>query len=95
MGLVTGLLLFPVVAPVQGMRFVLEQLRAEAESMMLDEDRIRAEIMELEMRHDQGDISDEDYEVQETELLQDLNVMRANQERFAERGSEYVDWSDE
>lgn len=84
MGLLSGLLFFPVVGPVQGIRFVVEQIQAAAEDTMLDEDKITAEITELEMRHELGEISDEEYEAQENELLENLNDIRSQQQQEPE-----------
>lgn len=95
MGLLTDLLSFPVAGPFQGMRFILEQIQTAADDMSLDEDRFEAEMMDLELRHDQGEISDEDYEAQETELLETFNMMHSQQHQFGEIESEDLDGSNE
>ncbi len=76
MGLVTGLLLLPVMAPVRAFRFLLERLRDEAEAVLRDEGRAFAELIDLSMRHNAGQLSDADYAEQEAELLERLNSIR-------------------
>jgi hypothetical protein len=76
MGLITGLLFFPVWAPMQGFRFVMERLRDEAEAVLRDEGRAFAELIDLSLRHEAGKISDEEYAEQEADLLERLNSIR-------------------
>ena len=76
MGAVTDLLLMPVMAPVWGFRFVLEQLRDEADAAMHDEGRAYAELIDLSMRHSAGQLSDEEHAEQEAALLDRLRSIR-------------------
>jgi hypothetical protein len=75
-GAITGLLLFPVMAPVWGFRLLLEQLREEAEAVLRDEGRAFAELIDLSMRHNTGQLSDAEYAEQEAELLERLSSIR-------------------
>src|SRR5215212_6205542 len=84
MGLLSGLLLLPITGPVHGLRFVLEQIQAQADAELLDEGRVEAELMTLSLRHDLGEISDAEYESQETALLEQLNAIRAYKEGLIE-----------
>jgi hypothetical protein len=76
MGIITGILFFPVMGPVMGFRFILERLRDEAEAVLRDEGRAFAELIDLSMRHNAGQISDAEYAEQEAELLERLNSIR-------------------
>ena len=76
MGLVGGLLFFPITGPVRGFRAFLERLRDEAEAVLSDEGRAFAELIDLSMRHSAGDLSDADYAEQELELLEQLGSIR-------------------
>lgn len=76
MGLISGVLLFPVMGPVRGFRFILERLRDEAEAVLRDEGRAFAELIDLGLRHDAGQISDGDYAEQEADLLERLSSIR-------------------
>jgi len=76
MGLVTGLLLLPITGPIHGFRLFLERLRDEAEAVLHDEGRAFAELIDLSMRHDAGQLSDAEFSAQEAELLERLSSMR-------------------
>jgi hypothetical protein len=93
MGAITRLVLMPVMAPVWGFRFVLEQLRDEAEAVLQDEGRNFAELIELSMRHNAGSVSDDEFAAQETELLERLSSIRARREQLvnADREMEEVE----
>ena len=78
MGLFTGLLTLPL-APLRGAAWVAEQVADEAERQLYDEDRIRAELIELEIASDDGLLDDEEREQRERELLDRLAVARARQ----------------
>ena len=84
MGLLSGLLLLPVTGPVRGLQFILEQIQAQVDAERLDEGRVQAELMELGVRHELGEISDEDYAEQETALLERLDAIRAYKEGLSE-----------
>ncbi len=84
MGLLSNLLLFPVTGPVHGVRFLLEQIQAQANAELLDEGRVQAELMSLSVRYDLGEISDAEYEEQEEALFEELNAIRAYKEELLE-----------
>ena len=77
MGLLSGLLLLPITGPVHGLRFVLEQIKAQVDAELLDEGHVTAELMAIGLQHDLGEISDEEYAAREAELLEQLNAIRA------------------
>ena len=92
MGLLSDLLLFPIMGPVHGFRFVLEQIAAEVDAQRLDEGRVEAELMGLAVRHDLGEISDAEYAEQETVLLEQLNAIRAYKQALMESDTDtYTD----
>lgn len=90
MGLLSSLLLFPITGPVHGFEFILEQIKERADAVRLDEGRVMAELMDLGLRRDQGEISEAEYTEQETALLDELNAIRAEKEELAEYDT-YVD----
>jgi len=73
MGLFTGLLMLPL-APVRGVAWVAEQVADEAERQLYDEDRIRSQLLQLELEAEDGLIGDEERASREDELLQRLAV---------------------
>lgn len=84
MGLISGLLLLPITGPVRGLQFIIEQIQAEADAALLDQGRIQAELANLSLAHDLGEVSDEEYLAREAELLAYLNAVRAHEQAAAE-----------
>lgn len=82
MGLVSELLLLPFTAPVRGFGFFLERIRDEAEAALFDEGRAFAELIDLSMRHNVGQLSDGEFAEQETALLERLNTIREYREEL-------------
>ena len=73
MGFFTGLLTLPL-APVRGVAWVAEQVTEEAERQLYDEDRIRAELLQLELDAEDGAIDEEEQREREDELFDRLAV---------------------
>ena len=71
MGLIAGLLTLPL-APVRGTVWVAEQLRAEAERHMDDPAYIEQQLADAEASYERGEISEEEFELLEDELLRRL-----------------------
>jgi hypothetical protein len=76
MGLFTGLLTLPL-APVRGVVWVGDQLVAEAERELYDEDRIRAELMQLEFEAEEGALSETEVHAREDALLERLAISQS------------------
>lgn len=75
MGLLTGLLTLPL-APVRGTVWIAERLVEEAERELGDENAIRRQLTELEVRYEHGDLSDEELAQAEDALLSRLVAIR-------------------
>jgi hypothetical protein len=73
MGLFTGLLTLPI-APVRGALWVAEQVAQEADRQLYDEDRIRAELLQVEIEADEGRLDEEERQRMEDELFERLAV---------------------
>jgi hypothetical protein len=74
-GLLTGLLTLPL-APVRGTVWIAERLIEEAERELGDETWVRRRLAELEVRHELGEISDEELAEAEDALLTQLAASR-------------------
>jgi hypothetical protein len=74
-GLFKELVLLPL-APVRGTAWVAEQLADEADRQLYDEDNIKREMVQLELDHEDGRISDEERAAMEDDLLERLAVAR-------------------
>lgn len=68
MGLLTGLLTLPL-APVRGTIWVAERVLEEAERQLNDPELIEQQIIEAEAAHDRGELSEQEFEQIEEELL--------------------------
>jgi hypothetical protein len=71
MGLVKGLLTLPV-APVNGVRWVTEVLIGEAERELASRESPQRQLAELDAKRANGEISFEDAEALEAELLEKM-----------------------
>ena len=91
MGLLSGLLLLPITGPARGIQFILEQIQAEAEAAQMDEGRLQTRLMNLSLRRDMGEMSEEEYLAQETEILDQLDAIRASGEAETTEDSEQDD----
>jgi hypothetical protein len=70
-GLLRALALLPL-APVEGVVWMADRLATEADRQLHDDSSIRGQLGELAAAHDNGDISDEDYDRIEEQLLRQL-----------------------
>ena len=71
MGLLTGLLTLPL-APVRGTIWVAERVLEEAERQLNDPEAIEQQIVEAEAAYDRGELSKEEFEHIEEELIERL-----------------------
>lgn len=73
MGLIGEVLLLPF-APVRGSAWVMRQVLQEAERLYYDPAAVRAELARLEERLEAGEIDEEEFDRQEDELLERLEI---------------------
>lgn len=76
MSFVFGLLTSPLLGPVKGVHWLAKKVAEAAEGELLDEDRVRGELLELQMRLEMGEITEEEYDKQEKVLVERLNAIR-------------------
>ena len=77
------LLTFPVSVPLLGGKWVLQTVLDEAERRYYDPDAIRAELAEVERRHQAGEIDEDTFDRWEEALLERLLKARDYQQRKA------------
>jgi uncharacterized membrane protein len=70
-GLITGLVTLPL-APVRGTIWIAERLLEEAERQLDDPANIELELADAEQRFERGEISEEEFELIEDELVRRL-----------------------
>jgi hypothetical protein len=82
MGLLSKLLFFPVAGPVAGIRWSLRKVQTVVEEELTDDTPVKEELMELQMKLELGDITDDEYVAREAELMARLREVRAWRERL-------------
>ena len=87
MGILSKVLLFPVAGPVAGIRWSLGQVQKVVEEELTDDEPIKRELMELQMKLELGDIDDDEYVRREAELMLRLRDVRAWRERLGKSTS--------
>ena len=68
-----------LLAPVNGFKFILGQIQKMADQELNDDTLIKEQLLDLQMRYELEEISDEDFKEQEAELFARLRVIRARQ----------------
>lgn len=76
MGILTGLLLLPL-APVRGTLWLAERLADQAAGELDDGKQVRRLLVEAELALDRGELSLEEFEAVEDELLERLEQTRS------------------
>ena len=76
MGFVFDLLTSPVLGPIRGVHWLATKVDEAAEGELLDESKVRGELLELQMRLEIGEITEEEYDEQERALVERLNTIR-------------------
>ena len=69
-----------LLAPLKGVIWVGKKINEIAEKELTDEDRIKEKLMELQLRFEMDEISEEEYNRQEKELLERLDAIRKAKE---------------
>ena len=75
------LLTAPVSLPVSGVRFILDQIVQMAERELFDEERIREDLLLLQLRLDEGEITEAEYAYQEADIMERLRAARQYREQ--------------
>ena len=87
MSLLGKVLFFPISGPVAGIRWSLNKVVQVAEEELTDDAPVKQDLMELQMKLELGDITDEEYVEQEAALMARLREVRAWRERLGKATS--------
>lgn len=68
-----------LLAPVNGFKFILGQIQKMADQELNDDTVIKEQLLELQMRKELDEISDEDFAEQEAELFARLRAIKKRQ----------------
>ncbi|MDA2936903.1 gas vesicle protein GvpG [Acidobacteria bacterium AH-259-A15] len=75
------ILLPQLMIPLKGTYWIASKLHETAEKDLTDKSRIQHQLLELQMRYELEEIDDEEYERQETKLLDQLEAIRKYEEQ--------------
>ncbi len=82
MGLLKHLLFWPVTGPTFLARFSIEKVQDAVREELTDDQRIKEELLALQMQLELGEIDDEEYVAREAELMRRLREVREWREEF-------------
>ncbi|MGZ8869408.1 MAG: gas vesicle protein GvpG [Thermoanaerobaculia bacterium] len=81
------LLLLPIRLPVAGFKWVLTQIQTMANEELLNDQPWKERLIELQMMLEVGDITEEEYAVQEQQVFQALRDIRARREEMSRQAA--------
>ena len=68
-----------LLAPINGFKFILGQIQKMADQELNDDTLIKEQLLELQMRRELDEVSDEEFREREAELFARLRVIKARQ----------------
>jgi hypothetical protein len=77
------LLTAPISLPLAGFKFILGQVQDLAERELYDDDRIRDDLLLLQLRLEEGEVDEAQYQLEEAEIMRRLRIARAHREGLA------------
>jgi hypothetical protein len=83
MFLLDDILMLPLRLPIAGFNWIMRQIQTMANEELLDDTPWKERLVELHMMLEVGDISEEDYGIQEQQVFQALRAIRARREEIA------------
>jgi hypothetical protein len=83
MFLLDDILMLPMKLPIAGFNWIMKQIQTMANEELLNDQPWKERLIELQMMLEVGDISEEDYAVQEAQVFQALRDIRARREEMA------------
>ena len=81
--LIDDILLFPITGPVAGFRWIMKTIQSMADEELLNDQPWKERLIELQMMLEVGDITEEQYAVEEQQVFQALRDIRARREQIA------------
>lgn len=86
-------ILFPFFIPLKGLMWIGGKVEEVAEREMTDESKIHEELLELQMRFELDEITEEEYEKREAKLMDKLEEIRKYKEEEGRGGDGGKDWT--
>lgn len=81
--LLDDLLMLPLKGPIAGIKWVMRTIQKMADEELMNDQPWKERLIELQMRLELGEISEEDYVAEEAVVFQALRDIRARKEELA------------
>ena len=81
--LLDDLLLLPIKGPIAGFRWIMKTIQTMADEELMNDQPWKERLIELQMRLELGEISEEEYAGEEAVVFQALRDIRARREEMA------------
>jgi hypothetical protein len=81
------LLLLPIKGPLAGFRWIMKQIQTMADEELLNDQPWKERLIELQMMLELGDISEEQYAMEEKQVFAMLREIRARREEIARQAA--------
>ena len=81
--LLDDLILLPLTGPISGFKWVMRTIQKMADEELMNDQPWKERLIELQMRLEVGEITEEEYTVEEATVFQALRDIRARREELA------------
>jgi len=81
--LLDDILLLPIKGPIAGFRWIMSTIQKMADEELMNDQPWKERLIELQMRLELGEISEEEYAAEEAVVFQALRDIRARKEELA------------
>jgi hypothetical protein len=81
--LLDDILLLPIKGPISGFKWVMRTIQKMADEELLNDQPWKERLIELQMRLELGEISEDEYVLEERQIFQALRDIRARKEEMA------------
>lgn len=81
--LLDDILLLPITGPIAGFKWVMNTIQKMADEELMNDQPWKERLIELQMRLEVGEISEEEYAIEEQVVFQALRDIRARREEIA------------
>jgi hypothetical protein len=85
--LIDDILLLPFTGPIAGVRWALKQIQTMVDEEMQNDQPWKERLIELQMMIEVGDITEDEYKVEEAIVFQKLREIRARKEEIARQAA--------
>ena len=81
--LLDDILLLPIKGPIAGFRWIMSTIQKMADEELMNDQPWKERLIELQMRLELGELTEEEYAREEAEVFQALRDIRARKEEMA------------